>query len=90
MFYKRKILKAIMTSWHSLRFVNFEMAWEISKKSRHRKSKIKRNTSYYYKTHRYQNASTVSFKIANKRPSKKIKLTILSNFTSTSTEGLTF
>ena len=88
-FYKRKILKAIMTSWHTLRFVNFEMAWEILKKSKHRKSKIKRNTSYYYKTHRYRNASTVSFKIANKRPSKKIKLTTLSNFTSTSTESPT-
>ena len=52
-FYKRKILKAIMTSWHTLRFVNFEMAWEILKKSKHRKSMIKRNTSYYYKTHCY-------------------------------------
>ena len=78
-----------MTSWHTLRFVNFEMAWEILKKSKHCKSKIKRNTSYYYKTHCYQNASTVSFRIANKRPSKKIKLTTLNNFTSTSTEGPT-
>ena len=50
-FYKRKILKAIMTKWHTLRFVNFEMTWEILKKSKHRKSKI--NTSYYYRTHRY-------------------------------------
>ena len=33
-FYKRKILKAIMTSWDTLCFVNFEMAWKILKKSK--------------------------------------------------------
>ena len=85
----KKKQKAIMTSWHRLRFVNFEMAWEILKKSKHRKSNIKRSTSHYYKTYCYQNASTLSPKIANKRPSKKIKLTILHHFASASTEGPT-
>ena len=52
-FHVRKIRKAVMTSWNKQYFINFEKAWEISIKSKHRKAKMNRKTAYYYKTSRY-------------------------------------
>ena len=66
--YVWKIRKAVMTSWNKQHFINFEKAWEISIKSKHRKAKINRASAYYYKTSRYRNASTSLSTIANKRP----------------------
>ena len=84
--YVERAWKAIMTSWNRLRFFNFEKAWEVSNRTRYRKSKIHKISSYYYKTYRYRNASTLSPTISNKRASSKTRLTILHAFTSTSQE----
>ena len=39
-YYVKKVRKAIMTSWNRLRFFNFEKAWEVSNKTRYRKTQI--------------------------------------------------
>ena len=46
-YHVRKLRKAVMTSWNKQHFIDFEKAWEVSIKSKHRKAKINRATAYF-------------------------------------------
>ena len=83
LYYVRKIQKAMMTSWDKMFLLDFEKAWEVSKKSRYRKSRIRNHSSYYYKTYRYRNASTFMPTIACKGLSGRKRLTVLHSVAST-------